>query len=147
MSSHQRGNHTIWHLGFWLGACFCVARMHMAVRFVTQCWVASAVGITNPFEGVQTRRRMVYPGASFLSQVAVGLVFCAQACTSGTVDHFSVSGLSWFPEPGDSHSLRKTMTEARQLTRCTDFYYVSKSPNLFRFQIHRLLSVLYSSLN
>lgn len=47
-------------------------------RFVCeQRSVGSAVGITNPVEGVQPRRWVMSPDASCVSQVAVDLVFSA----------------------------------------------------------------------
>lgn len=33
---------------------------------------------------------MVYPDASFLAQVAIDLVFSAQNCLCGMINHFSV---------------------------------------------------------
>lgn len=76
VSSHQRGNQNIWHLGFWLGAGFAVLEciwwpaLSVSTVFSCLCW-------TNPIEGVQPNSRVMSPDASCVSQVAVELVFSA----------------------------------------------------------------------
>lgn len=135
MSRRQRGNQKIGHLGFWLGAGFSVAGMHMAARFVCeQRSVGSAVGITNPVEGVQPRRRVMSPDASCVSQVAVDLVFSADLapwCGRRLLSFFwsVLNPRSWeFPHPEQSKDRSKAAC------RCTNFCNAAKSTDRFRLQ-------------
>lgn len=115
--SRHRGSLGKWHLGFW-------AWELSSVWLECIWWPALSVSsVQLPLMRASlVQRKGRSPCCILFGSGGCGFgVFCTDMPHS-MVDRLSFCfGLSWFPGPRNSHILRKTVTEARQLIRCT--YY------------------------